>query len=98
MEESCRDSRYAEIVAELCPELKTTPSGKALHSRRLPFLRNVVTVHALAVDQLNAYDVLVNDEVLFTEAALAEYVSRSSAGERPAPAPTDASETEEEDS
>ena len=40
-------------------------------------LRNVVAVHAIAVDQLNAYDVLVNDEVLFTEAALAEYVARS---------------------
>ena len=40
-------------------------------------LRNVVTVHAIAVDQLNAYDVLVNDEVLFTEAALAAYVARS---------------------
>jgi large subunit ribosomal protein L4 len=40
-------------------------------------LRNVVTVHAIAVDQLNAYDVLVNDEVVFTEAALAEYVARS---------------------
>ena len=40
-------------------------------------LRNVVTVHALAVDQLNTYDVLVNDEVVFTEAALAAYVARS---------------------
>ena len=40
-------------------------------------LRNVVTVHAIAVDQLNAYDVLVNDEVLFTEVALAAYVGRS---------------------
>jgi large subunit ribosomal protein L4 len=39
-------------------------------------LRNVVTVHAIAVDQLNAYDVLVNDEVIFTEAALASYVGR----------------------
>src|SRR3712207_3895113 len=40
-------------------------------------LRNVVSVHALAVDQLNAYDVLVNDEVIFTAAALAEYIARS---------------------
>jgi large subunit ribosomal protein L4 len=40
-------------------------------------LRNVVTVHAIAVDQLNAYDVLVNDEVIFTETALAAYVARS---------------------
>ncbi|WP_152361911.1 50S ribosomal protein L4 [Microlunatus speluncae] len=40
-------------------------------------LRNVVTVHALAVDQLNAYDVLVNDVVVFTEAALKSFVGRS---------------------
>ena len=29
-------------------------------------LRNVVSVHVIAVDQLNAYDVLVNDDVVFT--------------------------------
>jgi large subunit ribosomal protein L4 len=46
-------------------------------------LRNVVAVHALAVDQLNTYDVLVNDEVVFTEAALAEYVARSTGGSAP---------------
>lgn len=33
-------------------------------------LRNVPTIHALAVDQLNAYDVLVSDDVVFTTAAL----------------------------
>ena len=38
-------------------------------------LRNAVSVHAIAVDQLNAYDVLVNDEVLFTEAAFDAYVA-----------------------
>ena len=37
-------------------------------------LRNVATVHALAVDQLNAYDVLVSDDVVFTKAALAAFV------------------------
>ncbi|MFZ1384383.1 MAG: 50S ribosomal protein L4, partial [Propionicimonas sp.] len=36
-------------------------------------LRNVPSVHALAVDQLNAYDVLVSDDVLFTTAALAAF-------------------------
>ena len=41
-------------------------------------LRNVVTVHAIAVDQLNAYDVLVSDEVVFTSAALQAYVNRGS--------------------
>ena len=38
-------------------------------------LRNVPTVHAIAVDQLNTYDVLVNDKVVFTEAALAAFVA-----------------------
>ena len=41
-------------------------------------LRNVMTVHAIAVDQLNAYDVLVSDEVVFTSAALQAYVNRGS--------------------
>jgi large subunit ribosomal protein L4 len=41
-------------------------------------LRNVATVHAIAVDQLNAYDVLVNDEVVFTSAALQAYVESGS--------------------
>ncbi len=38
-------------------------------------LRNVPTVHALAVDQLNAYDVLVSDDVVFTTAALSTFVA-----------------------
>jgi large subunit ribosomal protein L4 len=41
-------------------------------------LRNVITVHVLVVDQLNAYDVLVNDEVVFTSAALQAFVNRGS--------------------
>jgi large subunit ribosomal protein L4 len=43
-------------------------------------LRNVSSVHALAADQLNAYDVLVNDEVVFTAAALDAYVSGPASG------------------
>ena len=43
-------------------------------------LRNAVAVHAIAVDQLNAYDVLVNDEVVFTSAALDAYVAGPTAG------------------
>lgn len=38
-------------------------------------LRNVPTVHAIAVDQLNAYDVLVNDEVVFTTTALGAFIA-----------------------
>ena len=39
-----RDSHYDEIVKELCPELETAAAGKPLACRRLPFLRNVITV------------------------------------------------------
>ena len=43
-------------------------------------LRNAATVHALAVDQLNTYDVLVNDEVVFTAAALEAFIARPVSG------------------
>ena len=43
-------------------------------------LRNAADVHAIAVDQLNAYDVLVNDEVVFTTAALEAYVAGPAKG------------------
>ncbi len=43
-------------------------------------LRNAISVHAIAVDQLNAYDVLVNDEVIFTATALEAYVSGPTSG------------------
>ena len=39
-----RDSHYDEIINELCPELKSLKPGQAMHARRLPFLRNVITV------------------------------------------------------
>ncbi|MBO5185020.1 MAG: AMP-binding protein, partial [Clostridia bacterium] len=39
-----RDSNYAAIINELCPELRSTEKGQQLHSKRLPFLRNVITV------------------------------------------------------
>ena len=39
-----RDSDYSSIIGELCPELENTKSGSPLHARRLPFLRNVITV------------------------------------------------------
>ena len=43
-------------------------------------LRNAADVHAIAVDQLNAYDVLVNDEVVFTASALDAYVAGPATG------------------
>nr|WP_108870131.1 50S ribosomal protein L4 [Tessaracoccus timonensis] len=43
-------------------------------------VRNAAQVHAILVDQLNAYDVLVNDKVVFSEAALAAFVAGPAKG------------------
>ena len=40
-------------------------------------LRNVASVHVLTEDQLNTYDVLASDHVVFTEQALTAFVSRA---------------------
>ena len=44
MIESMKDCDYAGIIRELCPELENHEKGKPLHARRLPFLRNIITV------------------------------------------------------
>ncbi|TDK25682.1 50S ribosomal protein L4 [Arthrobacter crusticola] len=42
-------------------------------------VRNVPGVHVLYVDQLNTYDVLVSDDVIFTKAAYDEFVQSADA-------------------
>ena len=44
MIESCLDSNYKAIINELCPELASLKPGQPLHCKKLPFLRNVITV------------------------------------------------------
>ena len=44
MIESALDSDYRAIINELCPEIRTSKAGAPLHCRKLPFLRNVITV------------------------------------------------------
>ncbi len=44
MIESTKDSNYREIMCDLCPEMAGTKPGEPLHCKRLPFLRNVITV------------------------------------------------------
>jgi large subunit ribosomal protein L4 len=43
-------------------------------------LRNVAQVHLITADQLNTYDVLVSDDVVFTRAALDAFLTRPAAG------------------
>lgn len=44
MIESCLDSNYKAIIKELCPELASLKPGEPMHCKKLPFLRNVITV------------------------------------------------------
>ena len=44
MIDGVKTSNYSEIIKELCPELKDLKPGQPLHSKKLPFLRNVITV------------------------------------------------------
>ncbi len=44
LEKGWRDSDYAGIIAQLCPEMAETRQGAQLHAKKLPFLRNVITV------------------------------------------------------
>ncbi|MBQ0100286.1 MAG: AMP-binding protein [Lachnospiraceae bacterium] len=44
MIEKALDSDYRSIVNELCPEIASSVPGRPLHVKRLPFLRNVITV------------------------------------------------------
>ena len=44
MIDSALDSNYSRIISELCPELEDNVPGEPLHCKRLPFLRNVITV------------------------------------------------------
>jgi large subunit ribosomal protein L4 len=42
-------------------------------------LRNITEVHTIYVDQLNTYDVLVSDDVVFTKAAYEAFVNKEDA-------------------
>ena len=44
MTQGAKDTDYGEIIARLCPELENLKAGQSLHSKKLPFLRNVITV------------------------------------------------------
>ena len=44
MIESAVDSNYKDIINELCPEIASSKAGAPLHCKKLPFLRNVITV------------------------------------------------------
>jgi len=64
-----RDSNYAQIMSELCPELETHNSSRPLRSHSLPFLRHVITVGyrqkgCLTWEEAQLYAAQTSDEEL----------------------------------
>ncbi len=66
--ESLSDRRHLLVVVERDDEVSWLS------------LRNVPRVHLLVADQLNTYDVLVSDDVIFTQGALAAFVAGPTTG------------------
>lgn len=60
-------------------------------------LRNIDSVHLLTADQLNTYDVLVSDDIVFTEAALKSFIAGPAKGARAVASATDADVVEVEE-
>jgi len=62
-------------------------------------LRNLEQVHVLTADQLNTYDVLISDDVVFTRGALEAFLARPTGrGAKAVATSTEASELEAEES
>ena len=74
MIDSCLDSNYQAIINELCPEIASSKPGAPLHCKRLPFLRNVITVGfkqpgCLTFDEAMARYEMVSSEAVAKMAA-----------------------------
>jgi large subunit ribosomal protein L4 len=59
-------------------------------------LRNIPEVHLLNEDQLNTYDVMISDDVVFTKAAYESFVARSLGGSGTGGADDDSAQDDDE--
>jgi large subunit ribosomal protein L4 len=57
--------------------LVTRPGENLNEIAVLKSLRNIPSVHLLYVDQINTYDIVLNDAIVFTESALDEFVKEN---------------------
>jgi len=73
MTDGYKDSDYVNIIKEICPELETAEEGKPLHIKRLPFLRNIITIESgqkgcITWEQANELSVRVAMETVYRRA------------------------------
>lgn len=65
----------AGLLAEIAPSKNVLVVLQRDDELSYKSVRNIPTVHVLPFDQLNAYDVLVSDDIVFTKGAFDEFVS-----------------------
>ncbi len=75
MTDGYKDSDYVAIINELIPELGDSEEARPIHSRRLPFLRNIITVESrrrgcLTWDEANALAERTPIEAVYRRAAM----------------------------
>ncbi len=68
----------SQIILKLSQSRKTLVVLDRTDEVSYKSLRNLAGVHVLPVDQINAYDVLNAEDIIFTEAALSAFVSATS--------------------
>lgn len=64
------------VLAALAPQRHVLVVLERADEAGWKSLRNVAQVHLITADQLNTYDVLVSDDVVFTRAALDAFLAR----------------------
>ncbi len=74
MMDGYRDSNYLEIIKTICPELESMDKTTALHIKRLPFLRNIITVDTtlngcLTWDEAMELSSKISPEMVYMRAA-----------------------------
>ncbi|MBZ4487621.1 50S ribosomal protein L4 [Microbacterium sp. cx-55] len=71
----------ASVLATLAPTKNVLVVIERDDEITVKSVRNLAYVHVLTFDQLNAYDVLVSDDIVFTKAALDAFVASKSSTE-----------------
>ena len=86
----------AAALAAICDLAKVLVVLERSDATSWKSLRNVSKVHLIAADQLNTYDVLCADTVVFTEGALAAFLAGPTRGKGAKAVATSTESTEEE--
>ena len=72
----------AALLASIAPSTRVLVVTERSDELTTRAVRNIATVHVLSYDQLNAYDVLVSDDIVFTTGALDGFIASKTAAKQ----------------